>query len=86
MKPKHPKQLNIIEGGRHEWEATDQFREQTRKIIQEITDKYSERLLRERSWITRTIIKLRRTIEIEKRITRLSSDRNLHGVNPLTSF
>ena len=79
MKTKQPKPINLVEGGNHEWEGTDQFREKVREIVREITDEYSTRLLNERSWIKRLVIMLRLKIEIEKRINKLSSPRNLHA-------
>ena len=70
--------FNLIEGGREELESTNEFKIKISEIRKELTEKYSLILSNERIWIARLIIKLRREIEIRRRIQTLSSQRNLH--------
>lgn len=81
MKTKQPKQINLIEDGKNEWEQTDEYKGRVSKIIKEVTDKYSSSLLTEKNWIKRLLIKLRRTIEIEQKIREVSSSKNLHTMH-----
>ena len=84
MKAKPTKQINLFEGGKNEWEATAEYKERVRRIIKEVTNKYSAALLNERNWIKKFFIKLKIKIEIERRIDELSSSKNLHAVFRLT--
>ena len=74
--PKKP--FNLREGGKREWEMTDEYGEKVRKIVQEVTHQFAPALLNERRWIKRLLLRYRRFREIEKRIDALSSPRNLH--------
>jgi len=78
MKAKQSKHMNLFEGGKNEWEETDEYKEKVSKIIEEVTDRYSAILLSERNWIKRFLIKLRRKNEIGRKINELSSSKNLH--------
>lgn len=74
------RKINIIENGRNEWEMTDEYNDKVRKIVEEITARYSLQLLNEKNWIRRLVIKIRLELEISKRISELSSSRNLHAM------
>jgi hypothetical protein len=78
------KQNNLFEGGRDEWEGTDAYRDKVIRIIKAVTDEYSVKLLNETNWFKRLRLKLRRKIEIKRKIDELSSSGNLHitGILP----
>ncbi len=77
MKTKQSEQNNLVEGGRENWEGTDEFQRKVEEIVKELTAKYSPALSNERNWAKRLLIKVRLKIEIRKKIAELSSLRNL---------
>ena len=78
MKTKRAGQSNFIESGRDRLENTSEFKSKVEKIKNDVWDKYSQTLLNERSWPKRLLIFIRREIEIRRRISELSSLKNLH--------
>ena len=78
MNSKRQEPTNLIEGGRERLESTDEFRRKVQEIIKEVRDKYSLTLLNEKNWLKRIIIVVRRDNEIRKRISEVSSSKNLH--------
>ena len=78
MNSKRQEPTNLIEGGRERLESTDEFRRKVQEIIKEVRDKYSLTLLNEKNWLKRIIIVVRRGNEIRKRISEVSSSKNLH--------
>ncbi len=81
MKAKQPGKTNLIEGGKENLENTNEFKKKVEEIKKEVTDKYSPNLLNEKNWIKRILIIVRRDIEIRKRISELSSLKNLHNAH-----
>lgn len=81
MKAKPAGQTNLIEGGRERLENTDEFKQKVEQIEGEVRDKYSVTLSKEKNWIKRILILIRRDIEIGKRISEVSSSKNLHIVH-----
>lgn len=81
MKSRQIKPVNLVEGGKEEWETTDEYRAKVNKIIKDVTDKYSPTLLNENNWVKRLLIKVRLKVEIRKRIQELSSLKNLHAAD-----
>lgn len=81
MKTKQTVPINLVEGGKENWQKTNEFNSRVNAIKKELTDKYSLTLLNERNWVKRLLIKIRLHIEISKRIDELSSLRNLHIIN-----
>jgi hypothetical protein len=79
MKTKQTKPVNLVEGGKDEWEMTEAYRRNVTRIVRGVSDKYSVLLINEKRWIKRLLIKVRLEIEIERKIDALSSPRNLHG-------
>lgn len=79
MKTKQTKPVNLVDGGKDEWEMTEEYRNNVTRIVNEVSDKYSALLTNEKNWIKRLLLKIRRTVEIERKINALSSLRNLHG-------
>jgi len=70
--------LNLFEGGRDELERTDEHRNRMLGIVNEVTDKYARQLSQERSWVRRLVIRIKRDMEIRKRIRAITSSKNLH--------
>jgi hypothetical protein len=68
----------LIEGGKERLEGTNEFKSKVDVIKRDVRDKYSRTLLNERNWTRRIVIVIRREIEIRKRISELSSLKNLH--------
>jgi hypothetical protein len=85
MKTNESDKLNLREGGKEEFETTNAFARQASEIRKEVIDKYAPLLLKQRSWLKRFFIKLKRENEIRKRIQQLSSWKNLHAKNQLVS-
>ena len=85
MKTNESNQLNLREGGKEEFEATDEFARRASEIRKQITEKYAPLLLEQRSWLRRLVTKLKRENEIRKQTQQLSSWKNLHA-NDQTSF
>ena len=81
MKSNQIKPVNLVEGGKDEWEATSEYRVKINKIIKEVTDQYSPALVNENNWGKRLLIKIRLKIEIRKKIQELSSLKNLHAAD-----
>ena len=79
MKIKQTKPVSLIDGGKDEWEMTEEYRKTVTRIVEEVSDKYSLLLTNEKSWIKRLLIRVRLQIEIKRRLDALSSPRNLHG-------
>lgn len=69
----------LVEGGMENFEGTEQFRLRVGKIKRELTEKYVLILSGEKNWLKRLLIKIRLKIEIDRRISQLSSGKNLHG-------
>jgi hypothetical protein len=80
MKTNTPDKSNLFEGGRDEFEGTNEYNNKVNEIIKEVTDKYSSTLSDERHWVRRLLIKLKLKLEITKRIQALSSSKNLHVI------
>ena len=81
METSKPDKYKLFEGGRDEFEGTDEFINKVEEIRKDLTDKYSQKLSKERNWVRRFIIKIKLEIEIRKRVRALSSLKNLHGIN-----
>jgi hypothetical protein len=81
MKSKRAEQTNLIEGGKERFESTRQFGTKVDEIKKELRDKYSLTILNEKNWAKRILIVFRREIEIRKRISHLSSIKNLHAAH-----
>ena len=81
MKTKRAEQTNLIEGGKERLESTSQFRRKVDEIKKDVRGKYSPAILKEKNWAKRILIVFRREIEIRKRISELSSIKNLHAAN-----
>ena len=81
MKSNQIKPVNLVEGGKDEWEATSEYRVKINKIIKEVTDKYSPALVNENNWVKKLLIKIRLKIKIRKKIQELSSLKNLHAAD-----
>ena len=79
MKTKQTKPVNLVDGGKDEWEMTEEYRKTVTRIVEEVSDKYSILLTNEKNWIKRLLIKVRLEIEIKRKIDALSSPRNLHA-------
>ena len=80
MKTNKLDKFKLHEGGRDEFERTDEFMNKAEEIRKEVTDKYSLKLSNERNWVTRFLIKVKRELEIRKKIRALSSLKNLHAM------
>ena len=72
--------MNLREGGLDAWEETDEYKEKVAAITKEVRDKYSTMLTNEKSWIKRLVLKFKESGEMTKRISELSSIRNLHAI------
>ena len=81
MKTNLAGQINLIDGGKENWEKTNEFKSKVNEIKKELADKYSQTLLNEKNWLKRLLIKFRIMIEMRKRIEQLSSFKNLHLIN-----
>src|SRR5688500_1366860 len=80
MKLIQRKPMSLREGGKDEWEQTEEYREKVATITKEVRDSYSTMLSTQKSWIGRLVIKLKQTMEIKRRISELSSFKNLHAI------
>ena len=69
----------LVEGGMEDFERTEQYRLRVGKIKRELTEKYVLILSGEKNWFKRLLIKIRLKIEIDRRISQLSSGKNLHS-------
>jgi len=78
MKTKQSNQINLFDGGRDEWEQTDEYRNRSSKIVKEVTDKYSTSLSNEKNWLKRLLLRIKLKREIQRLINELSSLKNLH--------
>lgn len=76
---KTDKSSNLWEGGKVEFEGTDEFARQASEVRKQVTDKYAPLILQQRSWLRRLFTKLKRGNEIRKRTQQLSSWKNLHA-------
>jgi hypothetical protein len=81
METNKPDKFKLIEGGRDEFERTNEFAIKVEEIKKELTDKYSLALSSERTWVRRLLLKIKLEIEIRKKIRALSSFKNLHFIN-----
>jgi hypothetical protein len=81
METNKPDKFKLIEGGRDEFESTNEFTVKVREIRKELTDNYSLVLSNEGNWMRRLLIKVKLEIEIRKRVKALSSLRNLHAIH-----
>jgi hypothetical protein len=81
MKTQQTKPVSLIEGGKDEWEMTEDYRKNVTRIVRDVSDKYSALLTNEKNWIKRLLIKIRLTVDIERKVNALSSLRNLHATN-----
>ena len=72
--------MNLREGGLDAWEETDEYKEKVAAITKEVRDKYSTMLATEKGWIKRLILKLKESKEITRKLSELSSMRNLHAI------
>jgi len=79
MKTKRVGQFNLIEGGKERLENTNEFKSKVKEIKRDVREKYSLTLSNERNWTRRIFIVIRREIEIRRRISELSSLKNLHS-------
>lgn len=78
MKTNPRNKFNLFEGGRDELGSTNEYRKKVLAIVDEVTDQYAAQLSRERNWVMRLVIKVKREMEIRKRIRAMSSPKNLH--------
>ena len=78
MKTKQTNQINLFDGGKDEWEQTDEYRNRSNKIVKVVTEKYSTSLTNEKNWLKRLLIKIKLKREIQRLINELSSFKNLH--------
>ena len=69
---------NLIDGGKDNWERTDEYNKKVNAIRRELLDKYSLVLSTEKNWFKRLFIEIRLWLELKKRIDELSSWKNLH--------
>ena len=83
METSNPNKFKLVDGGRDEFEGTNEFRNKVEEIRKDVTAKYLPILSNERNWLGRLFIKVKIEIEIRKRIQALSSSKNLHVVNHL---
>lgn len=81
MEINRPVKFNLIEGGRDEFERTNEFVNKVAEIKKDVAEKYSLTISNERNWLRRLFIKIKLEIEIRKRIQALSSLKNLHAIN-----
>lgn len=81
MKTNKPDKSHLVEGGIDDFEATNEFKTRVAEIRKELTAKYSQILLNERSWVRRLLIKIKLEIAIGKKVRALSSMKNLHAVS-----
>jgi len=81
METSNPNKFKLVDGGRDEFEGTNEFRNKVEEIRKAVTAKYLPILSNERNWLGRLFIKVKIEIEIRKRIQALSSSKNLHVVN-----
>ena len=68
----------ITADGKERLERTAEYEKNVAELKKEVKNTYAWRLLEERSWIKRLIIRVKIRIEIRRKIAELSSDRNLH--------
>ena len=71
----------MIEGGKERLENTSQFRIKVEEIRKDVRDKYSLTILNEKNWAKRILTVFKRELEIRKRISELSSLKNLHAAH-----
>ena len=81
METNKPDKFKLIEGGRDEFERTNEFRSKMEEIRKDVTAKYLPTLSSEKNWLGRLFIKLKIEVEIRKRIQALSSLKNLHAIH-----
>ena len=81
MKTTKPDKFKLHEGGKDEFESTDEFMNKVEEIRKDLTEKCSQKLSNERNWVMRFLIKVKLEIEIRKRIHALSSLKNLHAID-----
>ena len=81
METSNPDKFKLIEGGRDEFERTNEFNYKVAEIRKDVTDKYLPLHSNEKNWLGRLFIKTKIEIEIRKRIQALSSLKNLHAIN-----
>ena len=79
METSKPDKFKLMEGGRAEFESTDEFLKKVENIRKELTDQYLQKLSPERNWIRRFLIKVKLVLKIRKKIRALSSLKNLHA-------
>lgn len=78
METKKVSNSKLVEGGMDNFERTVQFRLKVAEIKRELTENYGYILSREKNWLKRLLIKIRLKIEIDRKISQLSSSKNLH--------
>ena len=81
METSDPDKFKFFQGGRDEFERTEEFMNKVEEIRKELMEKYSQKLSNERNWLRRFFISVKLEIEIGKRIRALSSLKNLHAIN-----
>ena len=81
METDKPSKFKLIEGGRDEFERTNEFRNKVEEIRKDVTAKYLLTLSNEKNWLRRLLINVKIEIEIRKKIQALSSVKNLHAIN-----
>lgn len=79
MEPDQTNNPKLVEDGMKAFEETQQFRLKVTDIKLEVKEKYALILSSESNWLKRLVIKLRMQIEIGRRVSQLSSGRNLHA-------
>lgn len=72
----------LIQGGKERFENTNEFKRKAEEIKGKVRDKYALTFLDEKSWTKRVLIFIKREIEILRRISKLSSLKNLHMTHP----
>lgn len=74
------RKLEIIEGGKEQFEEINEYKLKVAEIRRDLTDQYSLAVSNEKNWVRRCLLKIKLEIAINKRIRALSSLKNLHAV------
>jgi hypothetical protein len=81
METRRWNKFNLIEGGRDEFEGTNEFMKRIAEIKKEVTAEFFLTIAHEGNWLRRLVIKIKIENEIRKRINILSSLKNLHAIS-----
>jgi len=78
MKAKTSHQNHLTEGGKNNWESTNEYKNKVNEICRELSDKYSLILSTEKNWFKRLLLRIHFWREKTRKIDELSSWKNLH--------